>query len=92
MEKVTKLTPIISKLGVMIEDWDNINDEDITEQAEKMIVKTARHLVAFADKKSELACNCHKEKSVQEKIIQAVTDSVKKNLPPDVNLTIFTVN
>lgn len=61
MEKVTKLTPIISKLGVMIEDWDNINDEDITEQAEKMIVKTARHLVAFADKKSEMPCNCHEE-------------------------------
>lgn len=32
------------------------------------------------------------KKNLQGKIIQAVTDSVKKNLPPDVNLTIFTVN
>ena len=97
MDKDTKIVQIISKLGVMINDWEGIVDEDVQEEAEKLIIDSARILIAVVDdepikKKSEMPCNCCEEKSLQEKIIKAVTDSVKKTLPPDVQVTVFTAN
>ena len=97
MDKDTKIVQIISKLGAMINDWEEVVDEDVQEEAEKLIIKTARNLIAVVDeepikKKSEVPCNCCEEKSLQEKIIKAVTDSVKKTLPPDVQVTVFTAN
>ena len=60
MDKETKIAVIISKLGTMIKDWDEIADEDIQEFAEKLIIGTARKLVAFVDEKSEMPCNALK--------------------------------
>ncbi len=52
MERETKIAVIISKLGTMINDWKEIDDEDIQEAAEKLIIETARNLIAVADDKT----------------------------------------
>ena len=58
----------------------------------KMLIDDFRKAEKPVEKKSEVPCNCCEEKSLQEKIIKAVTDSVKKTLPPDVQVTVFTAN
>lgn len=45
-----------------------------------------------ATPKSEMPCNCHKEKILQGKIIDAVINSVKNNLPPDTKVAAFIAN
>ena len=52
MDKETKIAVIISKLGTMINDWKEIDDEDIQEAAEKLIIETARNLIAVTDEKT----------------------------------------
>lgn len=95
MDKETKIVEIISKLGEMIEDWESIDDEDIQEQAEKLIIATARKLIAVVDekpveKKFEMPCNCNKV--TKEEIVQAVFDSVKKVVPSDTKVVAFTID
>ena len=96
MDKETKIVEIISKLGEMIEDWEVIDDEDIQEQAEKLIIDTARKLIAVVDekpieKKSEMPCNC-KATVNKEEIVKAVFGSVKKVVPPDTKVVAFTID
>ena len=83
MDKETKIVKIISKLGVMIEDWEDIDDEDIQEEAENLIIKAARKLIAVVDekvseKKSEMPCNC-KPKTLQEIIDEAKAELTDSN-------------
>ena len=83
MDKETKIVEIISKLGVMIGDWEDIDDEDIQAEAENLIIKAARKLIAVVDeknseKKSEMPCNCKQEKTLPENIDKIIEKAIEE--------------